>query len=285
MSQYFLYRLGLFLALSLPLKYAYGFAKFASTVQYLCSKKDRNCVRNNLRAVFPDESDGKIDFYTKQVFINFGKYLADFFRYSKIDRKFLKEKLKIEGLDYLDNCLKQNKGVIIISAHLGNWELGGAVVGMLGYNIVGVVLPHKDRRVDAFFNSQRESKNLEVCPLGRAAHYCLDSLSQNKIIALISDRDFTNHGLILDFLNKKSVLPKGPAAFHLKTQAPIVPAFCIRCEDDKFRLIIEPPLNCELTGDREKDIEIITKSYAAIVEKYIKAYPDQWYMFRKYWVD
>lgn len=273
------------MALNLSLKNAYGVAKFVSSLQYLCASKDRNIVKNNLKAIFPADSDARIDFYTKQVFINFGKYLADFFRYSKIDRKFLKEKLQVEGLDNLDNCLKQNKGVIIVSAHLGNWELGGAVVGMLGYNIVGVVLPHKDKRVDAFFNSQRESKNLEVCPLGRAAHCCLESLKQNKIIALVADRDFTNHGIVIDFLNKKSILPKGPAAFSLKTGAPIVPCFCIRCEDDTFKLIIEPPLNFDLTGNKEKDYEVITKKIALTIEKYVRQYPNQWYMFRRFWHD
>lgn len=285
MFQFILYKIGRFLAVSLPLKYGYLLAEFVSSCQYLFSRRDRNIVKKNLKSVFPEKSDLEIKKIAKKVFINFGKYLADFLRFSKIDKDFIEKKVKIEGLEFVDQALKQSKGIIIISAHLGNWELAGAIMGILGYKIIGVVLPHSDKRVSDFFNNQREIKNMEVCSVGKAAYACLMALKQNKMIALVADRDFTEHGLVIDFLNKKVLLPKGAAAFHLKTDAPIIPSFLLRCEDDTFKFKFGLPFKFNLTGEKEKDIEIIIKTYIGTVEKYIKTYPEQWFMFRKYWLE
>lgn len=284
MFQFFVYKLANFLATTLPLKAGYKLAEFVSTAQYLLSRTDRNAVKNNLKAIFPERSDKEINKITKQVFINFGKYLTDFLRFSKIDISFVKSRIKIEGLNYVDEVLKQGKGIIAITAHLGNWELAGVTMGLLGYKIMGVVLAHSDSNVDRFFNNQRLMNNLEVCTLGRAAYFCLGALKENKMIALVADRDFTEHGVVADFFNKKAMLPKGPAAFHLKTGAPIIGGFLVRLPDDSFKFTFEKPFTFELSGEKEKDIETITKQYTQTIEKYIKLYPEQWYMFRKFWI-
>lgn len=284
MFQFIIYRIGLFLVLNLSLKSAYSLAKFISGAQYLLSRRDRNIVKNNLRAIFPEKTKAQIRAMSRQVFINFGKYLADFLRFSKIDKEFIKRNIKIEGLRYVDEALKQGKGVIVISAHIGNWELAGAAMGILGYDVVAVVLRHADNKVNNFFNRQRETKNMHVTTVGKAARACLRALKENKLIALVLDRDFTGHGMVVDFLNKKAMIPKGAAVFHLKTSAPIIPAFLVRCENDTFKFIFEPPFKFNLSGDKERDTEMITRECTALAEKYIRAYPEQWFMFRRYWV-
>lgn len=253
--------------------------------QYLLSRRDRVIVKNNLKAIFPEKSDPEISSIAKQVFVNFGKYLADFLRFSKIDRAYIKKNVILKGFEHVDKAVRQSKGIIIITAHLGNWELAGVTMGILGYQIMGVVLPHKDKHVDQFFNHQRTLKNLQVCTLGRAAYHCLAALKENKMIALVADRDFTEHGIVIDFLNKKAIIPKGPAAFHLKTGAPIVSGFLTRNSDDTFTFTFGEPFKFDLTGDTEQDLRIITTTYIKTIEKYIKDYPEQWYMFRKYWTD
>lgn len=285
MIQFIIYKIGQFLVLSLSLKAAYKLAAFIATLQFLFSRKDRNIVKNNLRAAFPEKSKAEINKTTRQVFVNFGKYLTDFLRFEKIDMEFIRKQVKIEGLEHVDEALRQGKGIIIISAHLGNWEFAGAIMGMLGYKIVAVVLSHNDKKVSDLFNNQRQIKNMEVTTLGRAAYACLAGLKQNKAIALLADRDFTEHGVVIDFLNKKALIPKGAAAFHLKTGAPIIPAFLLRCKDDTFKFTFEPALKFNLRNEKEKDMEIIAKGCTSTIERYIKAYPEQWYMFRKYWLD
>lgn len=284
MLNYILYRLGQFIALTLPLKIGYRLAVFCSDVHYIFADKDRQAVKENLKTIFPKASEREIHRIRITMFRNFAKYLVDFFRFSKIDIAYIKKNIKIENQHYFQEAISRGKGGILLSAHLGNWELGGAVIALLGYPLWVVALPHKHKRVDNFFNAQRESKGLKVIPLGKAVRSCLDVLKENKLVGLVGDRDFAANGVVIDFFGRPALFPRGPAAFSLKTGATIVPVFMVRNEDDSFTVKIEKPVQFIASGDREKDTMDLIMQYKVIIENYIRKYPEQWYMFRRFWV-
>ncbi len=285
MFNYIPYRIGQLIALHLPLKIAYKIAVFISDLRYLFARKDRRIAKNNLMVIFPDKSSREIRRISVKVFRNFAKYLVDFFRFSKLDTQYIKENIKVENIHYIDEALSKGKGAIIVSAHLGNWELGGVVVALSGYPFWAVALPHKYKKVDNFFNSQRESKGMGVIPLGKAVRRSLDVLRENKVLALAGDRDFSEKGIVLDFFGRPAIFPQGPAALALKTGATIIPGFMLRNKDDSFTLRFEKPLNFTSTGDKDADLKELTAQYKNIFEDYIRKYPDQWYVFRKFWKD
>lgn len=283
MVNYLLYRIGQFIAMGLPLKLGYKLAVFVSDLHYIFADKDRAAIKDNLKAIFPEKTDREIRRIRIRVFRNFAKYLVDFFRFEKIDAGYINENIRTENIHYFNEALARGKGVVVLTAHLGNWELGGVVVALSGYPFWVVALPHKDKRVNDFFNYQRESKGIKVIPLGKAVRKSLDVLKENKILALVGDRDFTAKGIILDFFGRPAIFPQGPAALSLKTGASIVPGFMLRNEDDSFTLKIERPLQFTPTGDKERDLREFITSYKNIIEDYIRRYPDQWYMFRRFW--
>jgi KDO2-lipid IV(A) lauroyltransferase len=280
---YLIYKAGQFIALTLPLKVAYIAAVIISDLRYIFAFQDRRAVKENLKVIFPQKSDREIRRIRIRMFNNFAKYLVDFFRFSKIDLEYIKNNVHIENKHYFDEALSRGKGVIVLTAHLGNWELGGIVVALLGYPFWAVALPHKHKKVDAFFNAQRQSKGVNVIPLGKAVRQCLNVLKENKLVALVGDRDFTEKGIIVDFFGKPAFFPEGPAAFALKTGASIVPGFIVRNKDDSFTLKIEKPLEFNPALDAGKDLKEIVGQYKIIIEDYIRRYPDQWYMFRRFW--
>ena len=290
MFNYILYCIGRFMALSLPLKAAYGLAVFFSDVHYLFAFGDRSAVKANLAAIFPNKGRVELNRIRRRMSRNFAKYLVDFFRFSKIDKEYIGKNIKIENIHYFDEALAKGKGVIVLTAHLGNWELGGVVIALSGYPFWVVALPHKDKDVDNFFNRQRQSKGISVIPFGKAARQCLNLLRENKMVALVGDRDFSEKGIVVDFFGRKSFFPLGPAAFSMKTGSMIVPGFMFRNPDDTCTLRIEKPieftaLEGEKTPQEKKQrlLEIID-SYKSTIEDYIKKYPDQWYMFRRFWI-
>ena len=292
MLNYILYKLGQFIALHFPLKIAYKLASFFSDLHYLVADKDRIAVRENLKVIFPEKSESEIRKIRLMMFRNFAKYLVDFFRFSKLDIEYIRKNIRLENLHYLDEALAKGKGVVILTAHIGNWELGGVVVALLGYPFWVVALPHKYKSVNDFFNFQRELKGVKVIPLGRAVRQCLNVLKDNGVIALAGDRDFTEKGVVLDFFGKPTFLPEGPAAFSLKTGSSIVPGFMLRDQDDKFTLRMEKPIELNPSyievfynsNKNERLKEIITQ-YNVIIEDYIRKYPEQWYMFRRFWIE
>jgi lauroyl/myristoyl acyltransferase len=285
MVNYILYRIGQFIALTLPLKLAYFVAIVVSGIHYIFADKDRAAVKGNLKVIFPEKSDKEIRGIRLRMSRNFAKYLVDFFRFEKLDKGYIKKNIRIENIENFNQALDKGKGVVVLTAHLGNWELGGIVVALKGYPLWVVALPHKHKQVNDFFNNQRESKGIKVIPVGKAVRRCLDALKENHLIALAGDRDFTEKGRVLNFFGKPAIFPVGPAAFCIKTGSPIVPGFMLRNKDDSFTLTIEKPLEFTPTGDKEKDLRALMERYIIIFEDYIRRYPDQWYMFRRFWID
>ncbi len=298
MLRYLLYRLGQLLTLALPLKLGYAIAILISDLRFIFASKDKKAVSANLRIIFPEKTNKQIQELMLKMFRNFAKYLVDFFRFSLLNEKYIKKHIRIENLCFVDEARKKNKGVILLTAHIGNWELGGVVVSLLGYPFWAVALPHKHKLTNDFFNAQRESKGMKVIPLGKAVKLCLATLKKNELLALVGDRDFgSGHEMIVEFFGKRTSLPKGPAAFSLMTTAPIVPGFMVRNPDNSFTLRFEKPiqtndLDCYNPNDAAKKLfkpdeallEELAGRYKTVIEDYIRKYPDQWYVFKQFWI-
>lgn len=283
MLQYLLYNIGIRIALILPVKIGYGIARAIALLQYAICRRDRKGVINNLKVITGIDDEKILAPIAKRVFINFAKYLADFFRFSVIDKQYVEKFVKIEGEQHVDLAFRHGKGVIAVTAHIGNWELAGIVIAMSGYPVNAIALSHKDRRVNGLFVRQRQAKGVKVIPVGVAVRRCFTALKNNELIGLLGDRDFTQAGIEVEFLGKMVRMPKGYAIFYLKSGAPILPLFMIRQPDDTYKLIYEKPLDYALTGQGEQDLKNITKEFVKVLEKIIRRYPDQWFMFREFW--
>ena len=198
MFKYLLYKFGEFWVRHLPVDVSYRWAQFISDMQYLFSPRDRRSVRNNMRIIL--NSDKNLSEPTRDVFRFFGRYLVDFFRLSQnLNKSFIEQSVDIKGISVVDSCLKKGKGVIFVSAHIGNWELGGMVTAKSGFPITAVALPHKERLVNNLFNAQRETHGIKIVPPSIAVRKCMEALKANQCVALIGDRDFGTHGLEMDF--------------------------------------------------------------------------------------
>lgn len=282
MFYYLLLRIGKVIALLLPLKVAYWLASRCADFCYIGLIEQRKLIKDNLRnALGVDEA--RIDYYARGAFRNFGKYLVDFFRFSKIDAEYIRRLVEVEGKERLDRASALNKGVIISSAHLGNWELAGAIISLLGYPVNVIALAHSNKRINDFFVKQRTSKGVKVIPVGAAVKKSFDALAENQIVGLLGDRDFSKRGIDIEFFGKDAQFPKGMATFSIKSGSPIVPAFMVREADDTYRLIFEPPIEYRSTGRIGNDLRDIIRRYLEVLESYIERYPSQWFIFDQIW--
>ena len=281
---YILYRIGYFLAMTLPLKMSYALACFVADMYYHICGKDRKAVIGNIRVITGGAvSEADLARMAKDVFRNFAKYLADFFRFSKIDEEYMKKFIKVDGLENIDKGLAGGKGVIALSAHIGNWELGGFVLSSLRNPMKAVVLTHQNKLINDFFTRQRSIGNMRPVEIGISLRSCYNVLKDNGLLALLGDRDFSRNGFRIDFFGKNTLIPKGPAVFSSRIGSCIVPTFMIREEDDTFRLIIEPPIFPRAGQNSEAAAIELAKEYTSVIESYVRRYPTQWYMFREVW--
>ena len=279
MLNYILYKIGEFLACILPWRVAYRLGAFLANLQFLISKKDRQAVINNLRVILPNEGDKELYEKAGRVFINFGLYLIEFFRFSKIDRDYIQKHSFIKGRENLDNALNKGKGVVVLTAHMGNWEVGGMALSLFGYPLIVIALDHNHPKVNDFFKNRRQSKGIEVVSLGISVKQCYKGLKENKIVALLGDREFGSSGYSLDFLGRKKIIPRGAAVLAMRTGAALIPVFVTRQGLDNLQLECLPEI--EITKDIS-EIDII-KQYVKIIEDQICKNPTQWLMFMEFW--
>jgi KDO2-lipid IV(A) lauroyltransferase len=285
MGNYYLYKIGLFFARIFPYALSNVLVMGLCDLHYFFSKADRRAVENNLKIVL--KTDHVPSFQVRAVFRNFGKYLLEFFTMTKRLRpEFIASKIHVENIEYLNEVLQKGRGGIVVSAHLGNWEMGGAILPKLGFPLSVVALAHRDPRVNALFNAQREAFGAEVIQTDVAVRRVYEHLQRNRLVAIIADRDFGNRGIMMDFWGRQSMIPKGAAFFSLKTGAPIVPVFFLRTDDDHFRIKVYPPIDPphfpEARITDQMAMGCIQK-YLTIIEDEIKNNPSQWLLFREFW--
>jgi len=282
---FILYKIGELAALCLPVRISYKIASLIATIKYYLSAGERREIIENLRFVLPQADTKALKRCSREITANFSRYLVDFFRFRKIDRDYIEEHVVVEGANYLEDGLAKGKGVILLSAHLGSWELGGAVIAMLGYPISVLALDHKNKLVNNFFINQRRMKGEQIISINFAVRRAVSALANNEFIAIVGDKDFTNTGIVVKFFGKDTLLPKGPAVISLKTGAAIVPGFLIRLKGDKFKLFFEKPVECASEGDFEKDVVKLTQQCTSRLEDCIRRYSTQWYCFRRFWLN
>ncbi|MGB3111461.1 MAG: lysophospholipid acyltransferase family protein [Candidatus Omnitrophota bacterium] len=281
---YTLHAIGFYFLKIFPIRVCYFLADIAAFFYYLCAGKDKKILEENLRIVLGEDADEKvIKKNIRGIFRNFARYLADFFKVSKLTEEYINKNVILKGLENLEKGLSRKKGVIAITAHLGNWERGAAIVASLGYPISAIVLEHKDKRINDLFMRQRTIHSVKLIPLGVQLKKCFRVLKENEVLAIAGDKDYTSNGDHVKFFGRTAFIPKGAAFFSLKTDAPLVVTSCTRNEDNTFNLCFDEPIIPERTGNLKSDIRGLMEKYLLQLEKRIREYPDQWYAFQEIW--
>jgi Kdo2-lipid IVA lauroyltransferase/acyltransferase len=280
---YLSYRIAHILSSILPLKTAYWVGLRLADLFFIFDVTARKAVIENMRQVLEGQgitpSKKQIRLMARKNFQHFGKFIVDFFHFSSLTLEDIKKLVIVENIEYLEQAESYGKGVLPITAHLGNWEMGGAVIAALGKRINAVVHPQRTRKLNEFMQKFRHKRGFNIIPLGHAARGVLNALQHKELVALLADRDFTNTKETISFFGKPVHLPKGPAHLSKKTGAPLVAVFMVRDDQDKFTLHCHPPI----IPDENITIEEIQKKIRDILEQEISKYPLQWFIFDSFW--
>jgi lauroyl/myristoyl acyltransferase len=281
---YFSYCVADGLSRVLPRRFSYWLALRAADQFFARDAVGRAGVIANLRRIaeFKGEhlSDAQVLTMARWTFRNFGKHVADFFRFRRLSRAGLGRILSVDHPERLQQAADLGRGVMALTAHFGSWELGAVILATRGYKVNVVVLPQRDGRIDALFQRRREERGSRVVPLGRAARHVLEALKRREFVALLGDQDYTAQDNFATFFGAPARLPGGPARLCVRTGAPIVPGFVVRRPDDTFEAHIHPPI-VPARGTVESDVQA---RICAAIEQEIAAAPSQWFIFRDFWL-
>ncbi len=283
MVEYLAYWMAGWVSCSIPRHFAYWISLRMSDLYFFLDRRARAAVMANLRQVmaftgrFPTERELRLT--ARTTFQFFGKYLVDYFRFSRLSEDDMRRLATVENVEYIEQARQDGKGVILITAHLGNWELGGAVLAGMGYPLNVVTLKQPSAKLNDFFQKHRRRRGMAVVPHGHAVKHLIKALRRNEFIALLADRDYSRRNDFASLCGAQACLPRGAVWLAEKTGAPILPGFMFRKEDDTFLLRLYPPIRSD-AGVTQDDLQ---RKICEALEDGIGAYPHQWFMFQRVW--
>ena len=264
------------LARLLPSCLSYLIGETLAAAFFLLSRARRSVIAANLGTAL-DRELAPFSGMGCRVMLNFGRNVVDTFRLAHLDRKRLLAAVTITGREKLDRVLARGKGVIMVTAHLGSWEVGGAALAAMGYSVTTVAGVQFSPALSPHIKKIKQDLGIDVVSSTTGLKRILKALARGEIVALHIDGDRFVGGVEVPFFGRKAVFPGGPAVLSVRTGAAILPAFAIRTGGRRIGIMIGDEIPLE--GDEEN----VTRMILEVVETYIRRYPDQWCIFRPFW--
>ncbi len=283
MNAYRFYQTVCLMTRVLPRRVCYAITRPAAGWAYRRNLATRAVLAANLRVVLNARgqtvSAHDLDRLVRRNFAGFGKYVVDFFKLGHLSSESQQALIRVEHIDYLQQCVDLDKGVIAVTAHLGNWELGTGVGRQYGCRVNAVVREQPTPRLEALFHAQRVKRGVHALPMHGAASSVPACLKRNEMVVLLADMNYSGGGRSVPFFGQPACLPLGPAVLAKRSGAPILPAFVLRQADDTFCFRAYPPI----LSDRSRSVRDIQDTICAVLESVIGEHPDQWFAYQPVW--
>jgi KDO2-lipid IV(A) lauroyltransferase len=267
----------------IPYRIALLFGDAIGILAFSVFRLRRKVTLNNLESSFGESYTGRD--YRKtaaRAYRYIGRGMIEYGLFPSLKRNRLDRLLSISGEDNLKEIVSENQGAVLVTGHFGSWELMGAFLASRGWPIDYLVGEQHNLLVNRLMNDHRRLFGIGLIDMGVAARGVIKAIRGGRMVCMLSDQDAGSDGVVVRFLGRPASTPKGPAAFALKTGAPLACGFIIR-EGFRQRIIIEPPIDFRPSGDKDKDIEELTRKYTVLLEEYIRKYPDHWFWPHRRW--
>jgi len=188
-----------------------------------------------------------------------------------------------DGWDIVEQALAMRKGLIFVTGHLGNWELAGAYVAARGIPLDAIARRMSNPLFDRYVTETRSRIGMVVVHDADAVRRTPRSLRDNRAVAFLADQGVLGlASTFVPFFGRPAKTPRGPAVFALRLRVPVVFGVAVRQPGGKYRLVFEPVL-VEDTGDRDRDVDTIVARYTAILERWVRRYPEQYFWHHRRW--
>ena len=268
----------------IPLIFRRSFAVVIARLAYYLSLKHRLIAIHNLLRSFPDRPLEEIIRLAKDSYTSSALLVADFFDVPYLNKENLHQWISIEGLDNYTNACKEGKGVLLFSAHFGNWEIGNAALAIMTQPFIFVYRIFDSPFLEKGITDVRNSYGNISLSKDNAMRPILRLLKKGATINLLIDQNVAWYdGVFVDFFGRKACTTSGLALLTSHTKAPVLPVFTRRLPDGKYLLEIGKRVEVVNSGNRNADALINTQHFTKIIEDHIRQYPEQWFWVHQRW--
>ncbi len=270
--------------LKLPPAAALRVSAAAGALAYRLLKKRTGIGRDNIAAAFPSMSPPEVEALLKSVYANLFRLAGEIFYLRRLVRPSNWSRLiQIENGSRALDVFLEGRGAILVSGHLGNWELLGHVLPYIGLPAHTLARPLDNPLVDRYILGVRES-GLSRLILKRGAGAKIERiLSGAGFISLLVDQDAGHRGAFVPFFGRHASTWRTPAILSQKTGAPILPGCCVRVpETGTFKVIVGEPVYPS-SGDVTSETLRITRAFTSQIESWVRSYPEQYLWLHRRW--
>lgn len=259
-------------------------AGFLTFVFYYLIPIRKETVLENLTNAFPEYERKKIHSIAYNTYKSFLTAFIEILYLPKISRMDLESAVNCSNKGLIEEKFKEGKGVILLSAHFGNWEYVAASVALqLNLPFSVVIKPQRNPYVTDWMNSVRTRWNNDIVSLGLSIRKTYQTLKEKKIVAMVADQRGPQESIKIEFFGRKVSVHVGPAVLALKTGAPILYGIPVRQKDYSYKLVMHEISKDNLPENDEEKIIELSQRHTTYLESFIRKYPEQWLWMHKRW--
>ena len=244
----------------------------------------RGVVERQIAAAFPGLGDDDVRRIARAAYEHLGRASIETAMLARLQRDAVLD--LFEGVDEwsaVETALSLGKGLIFVTGHLGNWELGGAYIAARGVPLDAIVRRMSNPLFDRYLSETRARIGMVVVHDADAVRRTPRSLRDNRAVAFLADQGVLGlASTFVPFFGRPAKTPRGPAVFALRLQVPVVFGTAVRQPSGKYRLVFER-IAVEDTGDRDRDVDAIVARYTATLERWVRQYPEQYFWHHRRW--
>lgn len=269
---------------ALPWNAACAFGARLGALGYAPLGIRRRVVERQIAAAFPDLSPQEVTATAKRAYAHLGRSSIETALLPSIGQKGVLDMVEsADGFELIEDAISRGKGAVLVTGHLGNWELAGAYVAARGVPMDVIVRTQANPLFDAYINETRGSLGMTVVRDHEAARRTPRSLREGRAVAFVSDQGVMGlASTFVSFFGRPAKTPRGAAVFAMKYDTPTLFVTALRQASGRYRVSVErvPIIR---TGDRDADIDAIVASYTAILERWVRSAPDQYFWHHRRW--
>jgi KDO2-lipid IV(A) lauroyltransferase len=236
-----------------------------------------------LRRAFPDAPEQRIRGLVRGMYEHLGITLVESLRLLTEPIEELKARIEWRGREILEEERKAGRGVCVLTAHTGNWELACAATPLFGLPLTAVVKPIRGRALAEHVRAIRTRFGLQVLPSRNAYRDCLRALRRNDLLGFVLDQNMTrDEGVFVDFFGRPACTTTGLAHMAARAGSRVVPVFMERLEGGRHVIHVHPAMDPP-PDTKPETLRAATQVYTRCIENHIRAHPEQWIWIHRRW--
>ncbi|MES3034453.1 MAG: lysophospholipid acyltransferase family protein [Gemmatimonadota bacterium] len=241
-------------------------------------------VETQIAFAFPELGAAEVKTLARQSYENLGRTSLEAALMERRSRQDLIDLFEqVDGFEHLEDALRAGRGVLLVTGHLGNWELAGSYIGARGVPIDAIARHMSNRVFEQYLTRVRERFGVKVVFDEHAVRQTPRSIKANRVVGFLSDQGVLGlASTFVPFFGRLAKTPRGPAVFALRLDVPVVFIACARLPSGRYRVVLEA-INVPQTGDREADVTALATTYTARLEHWVRQYPGQYFWQHRRW--